>query len=186
MNLLRTVFLAALCLLPLAASAQSYTPVTKVYLRLNGIIGDSQDQGHVGDIEIMNASFGVSQAGLALSGGGAGATRSQFTPITIQKAADKTSPLLFVNCALGKSITSAKISFRNIGGPQAPYDYLTIDLGTVFISSFNIDCTNGDALVNETVGIAYGAMKITFQPLNGAPISQNFSVVKNKSLPDVP
>lgn len=189
MNPLRTLLLAALCLLPLAASAQ-YQPQTKIYLKLNGIVGESQDAGHQGEIEIIATSFGVNQAGLALAGGAASAAKSQFTTIALQKRTDQTSPFLFLNCALGKSVPSAKLSFRNVGTPS-PYDYFVLEFSPVFVSTYNIDSTTGEANTNETVGLAYTNLKVTFQPLLpngslGTPVTTGFSVSKNKPITDLP
>ena len=125
-----------------------------------------------------------------MAGGAATPAKSQFTTITLQKFTDKASPLLFLNCALGKSIATAKITFRNIGGP-VPYDYFIVEMAPVFISSFNVDCATGDTGVSETIGLSYTTMKITYQPIAlsgqlGTPVSATYSVSKNKALPDLP
>ena len=172
--------------LALTAMASAQTQGTLIFLRLAGIAGDSGPAyEHNGEITALSVSFGADQAALATqAGGGANAAKAQLTPVTIQKITDKNSPVLFLNCAIGKVIPSARITFRNLGALGQP-DFFIVDLSNVLISSYHVDTTTGDTSIGETFALSYTTMKISFTPTMpdgslAAPIVTGFNVVKNK------
>jgi type VI secretion system secreted protein Hcp len=149
-------------------------------------VGTSIIPGHEKEIEALSVSFGAAQQGLTFAGGIANAAKSQLSTITIQKQTDQTSPLLFIDCALGKPIPSAVITFRSVD-PDKPLDYFVLTLTNAFISSYQVSAESGANGAAETIGLSFTTMKLTFQPVNtdgtlGTPISTTFNVVTNKQI----
>jgi len=101
-----------------------------MFLRLDGIKGESQDSKHKDEIHIESFSWGMSQAG-AFGAGGTG--RASVHDISITKRIDKSTPLLMLSCANGKHIPTGLITVRKAG--DKPVEYLKIKLEDILISS---------------------------------------------------
>ena len=76
------------------------------FLKINGIEGESQDDKHKNQIEILSFSWGANQTatGAASSGGARAAERVNQSDFSIVKSLDKASPKLFLHCCNGKHI----------------------------------------------------------------------------------
>lgn len=104
-----------------------------MFLKLDGIKGESTDSKHKGDIEIESFQWGVGRSSQAFgSGGGAGKTTFQSFKIT--KALDKSSPLLLNAAATGKHYKEADLLFAHKASGKE-MDFLEIKLENVLISS---------------------------------------------------
>lgn len=94
---------------------------TDMFLKLDGIKGESKDAKHKEEIDIQSFSFGMSQVGNFGSGGGGGAGKISFENIHFVKNADLSTPSLMQFCASGKHIASALLTVRKAGGEQEEY-----------------------------------------------------------------
>ena len=94
---------------------------TDMFLKLDGIKGESKDGKHKEEIDIQSFSFGMSQVGNFGSGGGGGAGKVSFENIHFVKNADLSTPSLMQYCASGKHIASAMLTVRKAGGEQEEY-----------------------------------------------------------------
>jgi type VI secretion system secreted protein Hcp len=130
-----------------------------MFLKLDGISGESADDKHKGEIDIQSFSFGVSQTGTAGRGGGAGAGKASFTDISIVKSADKASPNLMAKCATGEHIASALLTVRKAGGTQQ--EYYKIKLTDLLVSNFQNTGSGNDSIPLETLSLNFA--KIEFE-----------------------
>ena len=75
-----------------------------VYLQIEGIKGESQDQKHKGWIECLSVHWGINQprSATASTSGGHTAERVEMEDIAFNKLADLSSPVLMQYCAMGK------------------------------------------------------------------------------------
>jgi len=103
-----------------------------MFLKLDGIKGESKDHKHAGEIHIESFSWGLSQQGNFGTSGGGGAGKVNVHDISITKFYDKTSPALMLHCANGKHIENGLITFRKAG--EKPVEYLKIKLKHILIS----------------------------------------------------
>ena len=71
------------------------------FLKLDGVEGESQDKDHKNEISLESFSFGADQSGTSSHGTGAGAGKVSMHDISVTKVVDKSSPVLFQNCASG-------------------------------------------------------------------------------------
>ena len=182
MKTLRTFFVAAGILTAVAVTpAQA---VGELLLKLDGIPGDSLAAGHINEIDASSVQFGASQTGIRDAGGRASARRSSLTTFTITKRTDKASPKLFLACATGQHIQTAVLTFRDVVAGTAPYEYLTITLTDVFISSYSV--SSGGDFPSESVSMSYSKIEYKYVgKLNGQllpAVTVSFDVVKNKEL----
>ena len=155
-------------------------------LEIDGIKGESSDQKHKGDIEILSFSWGVTQQGSHSSGGGGGAGKVSFQDIHFTKRIDKSSPLLFQKAATGTHIKKATLFVRKAGGGQQ--EYLTIKLEDCLVSSFQTKPSEGsDAVPTESISINFTKIQYDYKPQNadgslGAPIHAGYDVKANKKI----
>jgi type VI secretion system secreted protein Hcp len=93
------------------------------FLKIDGIPGESTDDGHTDWIEVLSYSCGISQnaSASASSGGGATAERADFSELSIVKSLDKASPKLAVACADGTHIASVVLELCRAGGDKLKY-----------------------------------------------------------------
>ncbi|MGH3042713.1 MAG: Hcp family type VI secretion system effector, partial [Gaiellaceae bacterium] len=76
------------------------------FLKVDGIPGESADSKHKGEIDVLAFSWGVSQSGSPVPGGGGGAGKADFEDLLVVARTSKASPLLWEACASGKHIKS--------------------------------------------------------------------------------
>lgn len=106
------------------------------FLKLDGIPGESQDDKHKGEIDIMSFSWGASNVSSTSSGSGGGAGKVSVQDFSFSKSTDVSSPQLFLHCANGQHINSAVLTVRKQG-----QDYVKWTLTNVLVSSYQ---TGGD------------------------------------------
>src|ERR1700704_1221479 len=104
------------------------------FLKIDGIEGESADDAHKGEVEVLSFSWGVTQTGSA-SGGGGGAGKASFHDINFTQRQSKASPLLFKACATGQHIKKAVLTVRKAGGRQQT-EFIKIELEDVLVSSY--------------------------------------------------
>ena len=86
-----------------------------MFLKLDGIEGESKDAKHAGEIDIESFAWGMAQTGSGHRGTGSGTGKVDVHDITITKVVDKSSPSLMLACANGKHIAKGSITVRRAG-----------------------------------------------------------------------
>src|SRR6266487_1784839 len=133
------------------------------FLKIDGIKGESADEKHKGEIDLMSFSWGVHQTGTSATGGGGGAGKAHFEDLTIVKKTDAASPLLFLNCANGAHIKEANLVVRKAGGTQL--EYLKIKLTDVLVSGLSpTGHHDGDTVPLEQVSLNFAKVEFSYQP----------------------
>ena len=83
-----------------------------VFLKLDGIEGESRDARHAKEIDVTSWSLGVTNAGSGHGGGGGGggggAGRATFTDLSVSKLVDRASPALMLAVASGRHVRSGR------------------------------------------------------------------------------
>lgn len=140
--------LAASCVLAAPAGAAS-----DIYLKIEGVPGESSAADHRGEIEVLSWSFGATQPSMPRFGGGAASGRAamgspgtQEPPpgpgaMTVAKSYDAASAKLLQACAQGKHFPKATLSVRKAGGGQQ--EYMTYELENVLVSSYSLSPQSG-------------------------------------------
>jgi type VI secretion system secreted protein Hcp len=186
-TLFRQCFSVVALVLATATCALAQSIDTNYFLKVDGIPGESQGSGHVGEIDVVSFNLGVQQRGISDFGGGAGAGKSTFKPLVIHKTVDKSTPLLFLACATGKHIKT--VEFTAVKQGSVPMEFLVIKLTDVLVSSINhVSAENdGQDLLMESVSLNYAKIEFKYTPVNangapGTPVMATFDLKKNKSL----
>ncbi len=113
-----------------------------IFIKFDGIEGDSQDCTHKGEIEVRNWDWSVSQTSNMHSGSGGGAGKCTVKDLDFVHYTDKSSPNLLQYFPIGKYITKVVLTVRKAGG--SPLEYLHITLQEMIITSeYNARTTRG-------------------------------------------
>lgn len=156
------------------------TPTVDMFLTIPNVAGESKDSSHPNAITISSYQFGTAnQANIGSATGGAGAGKIQFHDLNFTHTVDSSSALLFQAEATGAHYNNVVLTVRKAGGTA---DYLTLTLGTVFVSSI-VQHSNGD-IPTETVTLTYGQLKVNYMPTNpdgtlGSAITGGWDIVQN-------
>jgi len=71
------------------------------FLKIEGVEGESTDDKHKKELDVESFSWGETNSGTAGHGSGSGAGKVHPQDFTFTKRMDKSSPVLFIGCALG-------------------------------------------------------------------------------------
>lgn len=131
-----------------------------VYLKIEGINGESTDDKHKDWIEVSNVLYAIHQprAQALSTAGGHTSGRAELYPLSFTKLADIASPVLLQTCAAGKTIAKAVFEFMRADGDGKPIPYFKIELENLMISNINPDSGDG-GIISERVHLAYSKIK---------------------------
>jgi type VI secretion system secreted protein Hcp len=141
-----------------------------VYLYIDGIKGESNDDRHKDWIECRSVSFGVEQpkSATASTSGGHTAERCEHRDIVLSKLADLASPILLQTCSAGRTIPKAKFEFMRADAQGERVKYYEIEIENVLIGAVSPAVEEGDIL-SEEVALKFSKIKwkYTQQKISG-------------------
>ncbi|TFW34418.1 Hcp family type VI secretion system effector [Massilia horti] len=137
---------------------------TDVYLQIEGIKGESQDDKHKDWIEVTGIHWGVHQprSATASTSGGHTSERAELADISFSKLADLSSPILAQTCAMGKTIPKAKFEFFRADGNGIRVKYFEIVLTNVLIGMVKPHLGGEESYLTETVNLKYSKINWTY------------------------
>jgi type VI secretion system secreted protein Hcp len=130
-----------------------------MFLKLDGIDGESQDSKHKGDIDVLAWSWGSSSGSTATSRGSGCVTVQDFS---FSKYFDKATPKLIANITNGKSIANAKLTVRKAG--ERPLEYIMIEMSNVIVTSSATGGSGGEDRLTENVTLNFASANVTYTP----------------------
>ena len=98
-----------------------------MFMRIEGVSGESKDSNHKSWTDIQSFSWGAEQPGSMSSGGGGGAGKVNFDDLTVVAAIDKAAPTVLKNCSVGQHLGKVEISVCKAGGNQVEYSRTTLE-----------------------------------------------------------
>ena len=133
-----------------------------IFAKLGDIKGESLDDKHKDEIEVLSYSWGVSNAGSMASGSGGGEGKATFHDITFTHFMDKASPVLMQACATGVHLKEATITHRKAGKGQ--HEYLIIKMNDVLVTSVQHGSSGGDGAPSENVTLSFAKIDFQYKP----------------------
>jgi type VI secretion system secreted protein Hcp len=130
-----------------------------MFLKIDGIPGESQDAKMKGQIHVATFSFSVEQVGTAESGLGLGAGKAKFNDFQFSMPTQKASVKLFEACATGKHIKNAVLSVRKAGGTQDVF--LKHTFTSLLVSKF--ETANGDPEPTDTITFNFVGLQTEYK-----------------------
>jgi type VI secretion system secreted protein Hcp len=131
-----------------------------IFAKLGDIKGESIDDKHKDEIEVLSFSWGVTNAGSPATGGG-GAGKATFRDLAIVHNIDKASPKLLQACATGAHLKEATITHRKAGRSQQ--EYLIVKMNDIIVTSVTHGGA-GDQTPSETVSLAFAKVNVEYRP----------------------
>ena len=158
-----------------------------VFLKIDGIDGESTSAQGKGMIELLSFNHGVA---MPLTAGPSNTSRASgrcvHQDITVTKYFDLASPTLHLKCCGGEDIKSMKIHVWKADAAAKPLEYITYTLESCIITSVSV--SGGHDQPVETLSINYKkitwdyAQQLQEQPGGGkGKSSAAWSVAENKS-----
>ncbi|MEO1491303.1 MAG: type VI secretion system tube protein Hcp [Pseudomonadota bacterium] len=153
-----------------------------MFLKLEGIAGESEDNDHTGENDVLAWSWNVSQNGTMHVGGGGGAGKANFGDVTISKFVDKGSVSLLQACAKGTHIPKGRIIVRKAG--DKPLEFVQFDMEEILISMVSPSCNGSSDRMTETLSLNFRQWKMTYTPqtkdgTGGGAVEFGFNIAKN-------
>lgn len=132
-----------------------------LFLKLEGVTGESKDEKHADEIELMSFSFGESNPSSIGGSGGLGGGQVSMSDFNVMKSMDKSSPEIFKRCANGSHFPTAIITYRKAGGEQL--EYLKYKFEKVFITSYTVSGSGAD-VPTESISMAFEKLEYAYSP----------------------
>ena len=157
-----------------------------MFLKIGDIKGESTDDKHKDEIEVMSYSWGLSQSGTLAFGGGAGAGKVQFQDFHFTSSLSKASPLLFLGCATGEHIKDAVLTARRSG--EERQEFLVIKMNDILISSYQTGGSSGsDAVPTDSFSLNFAKVEYAYTPFDetgkpGQTVTAGWDLKLNKKI----
>jgi type VI secretion system secreted protein Hcp len=132
------------------------------FAKLGDIKGESLDDKHKDEIEVLSYSFGVSNAGSMSYGSGGGEGKATFHDLSFTHKVDKASPVLMQACVTGVHLKDGTITVRKAGKGQQ--EFLIIKMNDVIVTSVTQGGSGGTDGMSENVSIAFAKVDVQYKP----------------------
>jgi len=160
----------------------------EIFLKLDGIDGESTKQGAEKWIEIFSFSNGASNHSSVAFGTGSGAGKVDLSSVSLQKQLDVASPYMFAHCCSGKHIATGHMIVReSTGNTKGPEIYFQYDFTEVFVDSISWGGSAGGGKPSESASLSAKSIMVTYWPQNadgtlGTQIPKGWDQNKNAAL----
>jgi type VI secretion system secreted protein Hcp len=131
-----------------------------IFAKIGDIKGESLDDKHKDEIEVLSWSWGVTNSGTRGAGTGGGEGKASFHDLSFTHKIDKASPVLMKACATGVHLKEATITHRKAGKGQ--HDFLIFKMRNLIVTGV----TTGDSEESqlETVSLAFAEIDLEYKP----------------------
>jgi type VI secretion system secreted protein Hcp len=132
-----------------------------IFAKIGDIKGESLDDKHKDEIEVLSWSWGVTNAGAMRGGSGGGEGKASFHDLSFTHNIDKASPVLMRGCATGTHLKEATITHRKAGKGQQ--EFLIVKMNDVIITGVTDGDSSGGAHL-ETVSLVFAKIDLEYRP----------------------
>lgn len=138
-----------------------------MFIKIEGIDGESKDDAHEDEIDVLSWTFGMTQPGTFHVGGGGGAGKVQVQDLSFIHQVDLATPVLMLKCSNGDHIPEAVLTVRKAG--KDPLEYIIITMKKVMVTSISTagGSTDGRLFENVTLNFAEISYKYAQQSDEG-------------------
>lgn len=134
-----------------------------IHLKLDGIVGESKDAEHRGEIEIESFTWLI-ESDVGFSGGSGGSGKVAPQALSLRHHIDLASARLLAACSTGQRIRGARLSVR--AGGQQRGDYLVITLTDVQVKSVGLSVQDPGAqppMALEDFSLVFAKIKYEYK-----------------------
>lgn len=142
-----------------------------MFLKLEGIDGESKDAAHTNEIHINSWSWGMVQSGTTHKDQGGGGGKVSGSDLSLSKDTDQATPAIMKYCCNGSPIPSGTLTVREAGG-DSPVEYLKIEMEEIIVTSYQTGgSTDGLDRIEEHLTLNFRKYVTTYTRQNedGSP-----------------
>jgi type VI secretion system secreted protein Hcp len=157
-----------------------------MFLKIKGIQGESKDDKHKDEIDVLSWSWGETQTGTFAAGGGGGAGKVAMQDFHFVMKVNKASPKLLQACATGSHIGDVTLVCRKAGGKEGQ-EFIKVVFADCLVSSYQTGASSGgDEIPTEQISLNFAEIKYDYraQKADGTldgPVSAGYNIQKNKA-----
>jgi type VI secretion system secreted protein Hcp len=134
-----------------------------MFLSLDPIKGESQDDKHKDEIDVLSWSWGMSQSGTTHQGTGGGAGKVSVQDLTFTHYVDKASADLIKACTRGDHIAKGTLVVRKAGGESKALEYIKIEMENVIVTSVSAGGSGGEDRLTENFSLNFQKYKYQYK-----------------------
>ncbi|HZO86019.1 MAG TPA: type VI secretion system tube protein Hcp [Verrucomicrobiae bacterium] len=139
---------------PLIAAA-----ATDMFLKLPGIEGESLDNAHAQEIDVLGWSWGFNKTA---------SNTVRMNDLQVTKYVDRATPALMLACSRGTTLSNALLTCRR--GGSAPLEFIKVELSNVSVTGINEGGSAGEDRFQEFMSLGFGRIKFEYFYMDGATI----------------
>lgn len=117
-----------------------------MFLKLDGVRGESKFPRHSGEIEIASLMWGGRHQ--QNSGSGTGRGKALINDLTVTKQTDKTSPILMIACSTGQNFPEGILTIEDISETGNLLRAVILNLKSILVDSVTADNSAETATLN--------------------------------------
>jgi len=153
-----------------------------MFIKIGDLKGESPDDKHKEEIQLLAWSWGMSQSGTTHVGTGAGSGKVNVQDLSFTHYIDKVSPNLMLACANGKHFSEALLTVRKAG--EKPLEYLKITMTDLIVTSVTTGGSSGESQLTENVSLNFAKFKVEYTPQKkdgsgDAPVTVGWDIAGN-------
>ena len=130
-----------------------------IFLKLDGIEGESTDTAHGKEIDVLAWSWGASVP-ITRNAKTADVGPGNAQDLSVTKYVDKASPKLLINAVTGKHIADGMLVVRKAGA--TPVEFFTYELTDLLVASLSTGGIAGEDRLTENVTFNFQSIKETY------------------------
>jgi type VI secretion system secreted protein Hcp len=155
-----------------------------IFLKIKDVDGESKDDKHAKEMDVLAWSWGMSNSGDTHAGGGGGAGKTNVQDISLTKWVDSATPKLMLACCEGTHYNEANLVVRKLGG-KAPVEYIKIKMTNVLVTSVSTGGSGGEDRLTENVSLNFEKFQFDYTPQKsdgtpGTAIPASWDISANK------
>lgn len=139
--------------------------MAEMFLKLEGIEGESLDSVHGGEIEIKSWGWSTDNKVKWDMNQGGQSTKVTVNDIVLKKICDKASVTLYQNCVTGKHIKSGTITCRKNDGDQK-VEYLVVKLTDIMVANVTWTGEGEAQALEESVNLSFADFRLDYKVQN--------------------
>lgn len=153
-----------------------------MFLKLGDIKGESADEKHANEIDVLSWNWGMSQTGTTHTGGGVSAGKVSVQDISFTKFFDSATPPVMLACCNGRHFKEAMLTVRKAGAQ--PLEYIKITMTDVLVSSVSVGGSDAEDRLTENITLNFAKYKVEYTPQKkdgsaGAAIGAAWNIANN-------
>jgi len=160
-------FSPALALLtPVVGVALTETVDADVFLKFEGIEGESTDTEHEDWIELDSFSWGID-----CPDDGSGTAQLQVKDLVVTKELYKSSPKLMLHACTGTELGDVTLAITD--PTRTPTEYYKITFTKVLVTSYQTGGSSGDPVPVDSVSLNFTKITFEYHPQDGSgPVTE--------------